>query len=175
MSEKARPDRKMPDRLDFGRSYSTVMAGPMMQLREWQQKPREVNPHGLRTVMGYCLPTWQRPLVWTDAQKIAFIESAWRGVNLGTYSYNQTRIGSPFDNLLIDGQQRMNAIQCYLDDDFPVFGWHWSEVTIVDRRAWEMTTVFASYVTETEDESYLRNYYNTMNFSGTAHKESERA
>ncbi|WP_179302410.1 DUF262 domain-containing protein [Mesorhizobium sp. WSM4308] len=167
--------RKMPERINLGRHFASVMASPMMQLREWKENPRGVNPLGLRTVMGYCLPTWQRGLVWSDAQKISFIESAWRGISLGTYTYNQADMGSPFDNLLIDGQQRLYAIQCYLNDDFPVFGWHWSEVTVVDRRVWEMTVHFNSYVTNTEDESYLRGYYNLMNFGGVAHKESERA
>lgn len=167
--------RRMPKRIDLGRHYSTTMIGPMMRHRDWQRASNELNPHALRTVMGFCLPTWQRGFVWTLAQQIAFIESAWRGLSLGTYTYNQSGLGSPFDNLLIDGQQRMHAIQCYLHDDFPVFGWHWSEVTIVDRRAWEMTVHFNSYVTETENEDYLKCYYNLTNFGGTAHKESERA
>src|SRR5690349_10331461 len=113
MAEREIP-RRMPDRLNLGKHYASVMAQPMMQLREWRERPGVVNPHGLRTVMGYCLPTWQRGLVWSRAQQIAFIESAWRGLSLGTYTYNQA-YGSPLDNLLIDGQQRMHAIQCYID------------------------------------------------------------
>lgn len=168
MAEEA--TRRMPPRLNLGRQYASVMSGPMLNWRN-----AVPSPHGLRSVMGYYLPTWQRGLVWTEAQKIAFIESAWRGISLGTFTYNQAPEGSPFDNLLIDGQQRLYAVQCYLNDDFPVFGWHWSEVTIVDRRMWEMTTIFGSYVTETEDEDYLRGYYNLMNFGGTAHRETDRA
>ena len=168
-------ERKMPERVKLGDHYASPMSAPMAQWRLWKERPREVNPHGLRVVMGYCLPPWQRPLVWTDAQKIAFIESAWRGVSIGTYTYNQAGIGSPYDSLLIDGQQRMSAIEGYLNDEFPVLGWRWSEVTVVDRRVWEMTIHFNSYVTKTEDEDYLRNYYNLMNFGGTAHKEIERA
>jgi hypothetical protein len=132
-------------------------------------------PYTHRIVMGFCLPTWQRGFVWSEAQKIAFIESAWRGLNLGTYTYNIAPIGHPLDNLLIDGQQRMRAIECYLMDQFPVFGYHWSETTVVDKRMWSMTTVFASYRTDTTDEDYLRNYYNITNFGGTAHTEQERA
>lgn len=133
------------------------------------------NPLGLRVVMGYFLPTWQRPLVWTEEQKVRLIESAWKGLSIGTYTYNRARLGSPYDNLLIDGQQRLHAIECYLNDEFPVFGYRWSEVTKVDRRVWEMTIHFRSYITETENETYLRDYYNLMNFGGTAHKETERA
>lgn len=168
--------RRMPDRVNLGQHCATAMASPMAQRRDYlEDRYQTGNPLNLRVVMGYFLPTWQRGLVWTEAQKIAFIESAWKGLNLGTYTYNRAGLGSPYDNLLIDGQQRLHAIECYLNDEFPVLGWRWSEVTKVDRRFWEMTTGFASYITETEDEAFLRDYYNMTNFGGTAHKESERA
>lgn len=173
---KETPLRLMPDRVNLGKQFSSTMATPMQRRKNFASNEYGVgNPLGLRVVMGYFLPTWQRGLVWTEAQKVAFIESAWRGLSLGTYTYNQAGLHSPYDNLLIDGQQRLHAVECYLDDQFPVFGYRWSEVTIVDRRFWEMTCHFSSYVTETEDESYLREYYNLTNFGGTAHKETERA
>ena len=167
--------RLMPETVNLGRAYASPMATAMGQLRAWRESPEKENPHGRRTVMGYCLPTWQRGLVWSEQQKIAFIESAWLGLNLGTYTYNVAELGSKFDMLLIDGQQRLYAIECYLNNEFPVFGYHWSETTAVDRRVWEVSINFSSYVTETEDEAYLRNYYNLTNFGGVAHKESERA
>lgn len=167
--------RKMPDRVNLG-SYHSFTIGHTMMMRE----RRERNDYGdkrddLRSVMGFYLPTWQRPLVWTERQMISFIESAWRGVSLGTYTYNQAALGSPYDNLLIDGQQRMTAIERYLDDAFPVFGWRWSEVTEADRNGFDMGTIFAAYITKSENEDYLRGYYNLMNFGGTPHKEHERA
>lgn len=170
-----KPSRRMPERLNFGRVSTTTMAHPMGQWKRWKKDPTGENPHGLRTVMGYCLPTWQRGLVWTRSQQVAFLESAWRGVDIGTYTYNQVQIGSRMDNLLIDGQQRLHAIECYLNNEFPVFGWKWSEVTYVDERHWSMTTIFRSYITNSEDEYYLRGYYDLMNFGGTPHAESERA
>lgn len=162
--------RRMPPRVNLGRQYASPMATPM-----GRKRGAVPSPHGLRSVMGFYLPTWQRGLVWTEAQDTAFLESAWRGINLGTYTYNQADMGSPYDGLLIDGQQRMSALERYLNDEFPVFGWRWSEVTPVDRRSFEMTTIFGSHVTETEDEEYLRGYYNLTNFGGVAHKECERA
>lgn len=168
-------ERRMPERINLGKQHSTSMAHCMGQAREYAENRYNDRRDGSRVVMGFYLPTWQRGLVWTEAQKIAFIESAWRGVYIGTYTYNQAPLGSQYDNLLIDGQQRMHAIECYLNDEFPVLGWRWSEVTVVDKRAWSMSTTFGSYVTETEDEGFLRDYYNLMNFGGTAHKEAERA
>lgn len=163
----------MPDRVDLGRSFTSTLAHCMGQYTEW--KAGKVDAQGRRTVMGFVLPSWQRGLVWTNDQKVAFIESAWRGIPLGTYTYNQAAMGSPLDYLLIDGQQRMSAIQSYIEDEFQVFGHFWSDLPKRDERRWGMTTVFASYVTETDDEAYLRGYYNLMNFGGTAHLESERA
>jgi len=164
--------RKMPERLNLGQHAQTTMEHPIMHWKAWL---REGVNDGRRYIMGYAVPSWQRPLVWTRDQMVSFIESAWLGVSLGTYAYNRGRIGSPFDDLLIDGQQRMFALESYLKDEFPVFGCLWSETTIVDKRMFQMTATFACYITETEDEAYLRNYYNLLNFGGTPHKESERA
>lgn len=168
-------NRAMPSRVDLGRHVMSTMAHCVGRRREWLENKAAANPHGLRTAMGFCLPSWQRGLVWTLDQKVSFIESAWKGIPLGTYTYNFAPIGHPLDHVLIDGQQRMNAIECYLNDEFEVFGRLWSEVTPVDERVWSMTTIFASYITETTDEIYLRGYYDLTNFGGTPHKETERA
>lgn len=166
--------RVMPERIDLGEQLSTTMDMPMNNAIQWDARGRK-NPHGLRVVMGYFLPTWQRGLVWTEAQDIAFIESAWRGIPLGTYSFNMLFDGSTIDMILIDGQQRMNAIQRYLNDEFPVFGYRWSEVTIVDQRVWGMQVQFGCYRCRTKDETYLRAYYDLMNFGGTPHEPGQRA
>lgn len=166
--------RLMPKAVDLGRSMSSAISHPIHHRESVIKKPDMYNPHGKPTLMGYILPEWQRPLVWTEAQMISFIESAWKGIPLGTWSYNQAAIGSHMDNLLIDGQQRMYALSEYLNDAFPVFGYRWSEITKVDRRFFEHTS-FHCYVTETEDEEYLRDYYNLMNFGGTAHTADQRA
>lgn len=175
MTHIVRDGRRMPRHIDLGQHAMSTMAHAMGRKIEWIAEPDKTNPHGLKTVMGFCLPVWQRPLVWSEAQMISFIESAWLGLNLGTYTYNIAPIGHPLDNLLIDGQQRMTAIERYLADAFPVFGYRWSETTVVDKRIWSMTTIFAQYRTETTDEAVLRDYYNLTNFGGTAHEPTERA
>jgi hypothetical protein len=168
--------RLMPEKYDLGRHSTTTMAAPMGQREDIVKNADWYDIAGRRTIMGYILPSWQRPLVWKEDQKIRFIESAWLGLNLGTFTYNRVdTLKHPLDSLLIDGQQRMSAIQDYLDDEFPVFGYRWSEITVPDRRRFNFSTTFASYITQSEDEKYLRDYYNMMNFGGTAHKEDERA
>jgi len=168
MSEK--PLRLMPPKARLGSHYASTMGQPMMTRRK-----SDYDLAGRRSVMGFPLPSWQRPFVWIETQCVKFMESAWRGLYLGTYTYNQTYGNPEFDGILIDGQQRMTALQMYLDDAFPVFGYRWSEVTEVDRRFFEMGTIFASYVTDSTDEAWLRSYYDMMNFGGTAHTEEQRA
>lgn len=165
--------RVMPEQYDLGRGGNTVIGMAMMR-REEHKRGESLfsNPH--RVVMGYQLPTWQRGLVWSVEQIERLIESIWLGIPIGTWTFNRVYDRPELDDLLIDGQQRLYAIEQYLDDKVTVFGHKWSEVTRIDRRVFE-DTVFPSYITETEDEKYLRNYYNMMNFGGTAHKESERA
>lgn len=165
--------RVMPRQIDFGRHFTSTMAHCMGQYAEW--KAGKIDAKGRRTVMGFVLPDWQRGLVWTDTQKIRFVESAWLGISLGTYAYNQAAIGSPSDYLLIDGQQRMSAIQSYVENEFKVFGYYFADLPKADERRWSMTTIFAHYAVATEDESQLRNYYNLTNFGGTPHADSERA
>ena len=165
-------DRKMPDKIQLGEFMSSTCATPIYN---WRDK-HTPNNHGYREVMGYFLPSWQRPLVWTSEQKIKLIESLWLGLNIGTFTFNRSKEhGGPLDNLLIDGQQRMWALQCYLSDEFHVFGYKWSEITDADKRGFEFSRHFHCYITKSDDEKYLREYYNMMNFGSVAHTEDQRA
>lgn len=166
--------RHMPRRVDLGQHMASCVGQAMFEWEKWKEAGYPQLSE--RMVMGYRLPTWQRPFVWTEAQSIKLIESLWLGLNIGTYTFNRTRHANvEYDNLLIDGQQRMKAIQDYLEDRFPVFGYRWSETTVYDQRGFQNGSHFHCYITESTDEDYLRNYYNMMNFGGIAHKESERA
>lgn len=118
----------------------------------------------------FKLPDFQRPLVWTVKQKIRLIESLWVGVNIGTYTVNESD-NDNYNRLLIDGQQRINAIKEYVNNQFKVYNLFYLDVT---NRKFN-NCKFPCYVTQSDDIEYLKNYYNLMNFGGTAHKESERA
>lgn len=168
--------KKMPKPIDYGKHSSSLIGAIMMNDKD--HDPDFDNREGLRTVMGYNLPSWQRGEVWSDEQKVKFIESAWMGLGLGTYTVNvppfDEDVPHRLDNLLIDGQQRISAIRDYLNDELVVFGARWSEVDIPDQRRFKQTK-FACYQTESTDEAYLRNYYDLMNFGGTAHRPEEAA
>lgn len=122
----------------------------------------------------FKLPYFQRPLVWVVEQKIKFIESLLVGIDVGTYTLNESS-SDDLNNLLIDGQQRINAVHCYVKNEFKAFNLLYSKLSDIDKAKRFMNAQFCCYVTQSDDIEYLKNYYNLMNFGGTAHKESERA
>jgi hypothetical protein len=126
--------------------------------------------------LGWCvLPPFQRPPVWTTEQKVRFIESAWLGLPIGVYIINRAEYDSPFDNWLLDGQQRVTAVLEYMADAFPVLGYHYGELTDVDHRGWEIGTVFGRLETNLEDEAQLRDVYDRLAYGGTPHAPKDRA
>jgi hypothetical protein len=129
---------------------------------------------GERALGWFILPPFQRPPVWTEAQKVRFIESIWGGLPLGSYIYNRTlAMESRFDNWLLDGQQRITAILEYVADSFPVLGYRWSELTKVDHRQFQMTPM-SCMETMITDEAKLREVYDRLAYGGTPHDPSMR-
>lgn len=126
---------------------------------------------GERLLGHFVLPPFQRPPVWTRGQQVAFLESAWGGLPLGSFVLNRpSRYGSPFDNWLLDGQQRVTAVLAYLADEYPVLGYCYSEITDRDRRQWMMAMSFPYLEVQSEDPAELEDIYNRLAYGGTAHE-----
>lgn len=157
---------KMPTKVNLGKLNNSTLLFVMNQQSEFPDSKR---------LMGFTIPRWQRPLCWSQEQDIRFMESAWLGLPLGTFTYNVSHSDDSLDNLLVDGQQRMNAIRGYLSNEFPVFGFHWAELDIVERRLFKTGVHFPSYMLSTKSEHELIELYNLLNFSGVAHTEDQRA
>jgi len=145
-------------------------------------------PWATRFVMGYPLPSWQRPLVWTQEQKIRFIESIWGDVDVGSYMVNDVysfvSIGKSeayfrlFSEVLLDGQQRLSALQDYLLNEFPVpdasgVPRYWRDLPRTERRRFSGFH-FAKASISSWDEAHLRKAYDLRAFGGTAHTEDQR-
>lgn len=142
-------------------------------------------PWASRFAMGFPLPDWQRPAVWTIDQQVRFIRSLWMGVDVGTYMVNRlvefTSEGtySKFSDALIDGQQRLTALEHYVYNAFPVpdaagTPRFWRELGRVERRRFSGLS-FACASIKSDNEQMLRIAYDLRNFSGTAHTEDQRA
>jgi hypothetical protein len=164
---------QLPEPIQRGSHSETTIEALFQQVREMATDPEFINPLGLPTVMGYPIPEFQRPIVWTQDQQIRFIESIWYGFDLGTYTYVEWNI-DPYRFMLIDGQQRLTAIQNYITDVFEVFGGHYSELEKPDQIRFRRTK-FPSYAYRGKTERELREMYDLLNFSGTPHTEDQRA
>ncbi|VTU42281.1 DUF262 domain-containing protein [Variovorax sp. RA8] len=143
-----------------------------------------------RYVMGLPLAPWQREFKWSDDQARRFIHSAWTGVHLGTYVVTEFELRPeidgfrgiefmPLSNCVIDGQQRLKALEMFLTDQLAVADSEgrltlWSEVDARDRRRFQ-NTIFSRGIIRERDETKLRATYDLMNFGGSPHLESERA
>ena len=147
-------------------------------------------PWANRFVMGLPLAPWQREFKWADDQARRFIYSAWTGVHLGTYVVTELELRQelegfrgieflPLSNCVIDGQQRLKALEMYLTDQLAIPASDgtltlWSEVDARDRRRFQ-NTIFSRSVIRERDETKLRELYDVMNFDGVRHEEHERA
>lgn len=143
-------------------------------------------PWATRFVMGYPLPWWQRQRKWSLEQNVRFITSIWEDVDVGSYLVNdqfefdeKTRTYREHSEVLLDGQQRLSALQDYLYGEFAVpdakgIPCFWHELTRVERRFFE-SKIFSRASIRSWDEDELQRVYNLRAFGGTPHEEHERA
>lgn len=147
-------------------------------------------PWAQRFVMGLPLAPWQREFKWSMDQVQRFITSAWTGVHLGSYIVTATDLRTedagfhgveflPLSNMVIDGQQRLQALELYLNNQVPVPDVSgvpvlWNEAPLVDRRRF-LNTVFSRSEIPLLPEPELRRFYDTLNFGGVPHTADERA
>ena len=141
---------------------------------------------GQSWVLGYAIPPFQRPRVWTVEQSIKFVESCILGLGIGSFTTNNTEHEPTeiidgiecfhfADRWLIDGQQRLSALKDYWSDLWPVFGLTWGQVDELTKRRFLNSTPFDSFELNITDEAILRDYYDRLSFGGTPHRPEERA
>jgi hypothetical protein len=165
-----------------GRDVASTIDTVILTARNWMEGDPVYTGVSTRYVMGYPLPDWQRGLVWSDEQCIKLIDSIWRKASIGSFMINivdDTREPHPYDGLLLDGQQRLHAIQRYLNDDFSTKDIHgnevlWSELPLISQRRFK-NSHFPSIQINSKDRAELIDIYNTLNFGGVAHTEADRA
>lgn len=148
---------------------ATTMA--FVQDRSHSQKRMAELGEGERQLGWFVLPPFQRPPVWSEAQKVRFIESAWNGLPIGAFVLNRPDdLTSPYYNWLLDGQQRVTAVLEYMADAFPVMGYSFSELGEVDLRRWDMSVSFPCMMTSLTDRDALFEIYDRLAYGGTPHE-----
>lgn len=127
--------------------------------------------HGVRwrnKYGGFTIPSYQRELVWTDAQKKSFIESIALRLPIGVYVYNSVLDAETPSLVLLDGQQRWNAIFEYIDGKFAVFESKYSELNSRDQRL-ILQTMFPAIVLENATLEQCKDIYQRLAYGGTPH------
>jgi Protein of unknown function DUF262 len=163
---------RLPDRLLQGRQRLMPIE---VLLREPLLPPRE----GERTLLCWVLPPWQRPEVWSNERKVAYIEGIFLGFGTGTYVVHESDWAEdgakPMSGWLIDGQQRMTAIRDFVQDNLTIFdGLRFSSLSVADQRIRFLSVVFPSVELEYRpDEQRLKEIYLRMNFGGVPHTEQD--
>lgn len=136
-------------------------------------------PWAKKMLGKFPLPPWQRDSVWTLDQKVSFIQSVYLGYDLGSVvindylNINNDKLAK-FSDCLIDGQQRLEAIFDYTNNKFSVYGLFWKELSRSEQNRFKLRELGKRMV-NCFDEEKLKQVYNHLNFSGTRHKENERA
>lgn len=128
----------------------------------------------------FIIPEYQRGLVWSDEQKVNLIKSIMTGVPIGTFVYaRQAYDRKTWKELpkrtyyLLDGQQRLNAIQGFLDNEFAVDGYFFKDLPYLDKRAFIGFSNFSSMILNEPTPEQELDFYFTLNFGGTAHTKAD--
>lgn len=159
--------RIMPKRWFYGETMHWMIGGVTS---DYSGFTRALN-RGERMLGAFILPTFQRPLVWTVAQKIKLIESLYMGLPIGAVVYNQTPGPGPCDRWLLDGQQRVSAIVEFVTGVLPVNGWRYPDLPLIEQRHFQRLGV-AVIETRIEDPDQCRDIYDRLAYGGTAHERS---
>jgi hypothetical protein len=182
--------RRMPQ-ADFHAMTSPRTVSELMHsLEHYTANPAEVRalyPWADRFVLGIPLPSWQRPVVWTIDQQIKLVQSLWLELDVGSYLVNawdefepgDEAIYKPNAGVLLDGQQRLTALQNYLLNVFPVpdaegIPCYWSDLSCVEQRKFGSRT-FNRATINSGDEVLLRKVYDIRAFAGVRHSDDQRA
>ena len=178
---------KLPDPLISGTTSSRTISDLMRKREPNYESMFEGSIQKLEQLGHYYIPSYQRAEVWTIEQKRRLVESVWLGISIGSIVVSAEgetdkstgRYPIQADNLL-DGRQRLSAIRDYLENGMRIFvgtehEHGWNDLDIPQQRRFRNTSL--GYITIDRDFSLeaLKEIYNRLNFSGTAHTEDQRA
>lgn len=173
---------KRPPKTNLGKFYDTLITFLWHSLKEHRElleaKEELLTVTESRYVCGFPVPRFQRELVWTQEQQIRFIESIWKGIPIGSFIIHRLdwEAGGkpvPFAGWVIDGQQRLTAIEAYWNGGFSVFGAYWGDLERQDQIEF-LHTKFSHYEASLKTEEEILDMYLLMAFGGTAHTDKDR-
>lgn len=139
--------------------------------------------HYSRYVLEYGLdvcPDFQRGYVWTETQKIRFVEYMLRGgvsgldIYINSPTWRLGNFGPEYPDswiVLVDGKQRLDATLGFLNNEFPIFdGTYFRDFT--DKPSITQCN-FRWHVNDLKTREECLQWYLEMNSGGTVHKDEE--
>lgn len=116
-------------------------------------------------------PTYQRGYIWTEAQKVAYVEYKLRGGTSGGDIYwncpgwmGKEMRNHPIE--IVDGKQRLSAVVDFLDNKIPAFGLYRKDY---EDKLHGLRPSFKYHVLDLKDRKELLKWYIAMNTGGSAH------
>ena len=118
-------------------------------------------------------PDYQREHVWTQAQRMYYVEYILMGGEVGmTITWNSPDWNGTYKRPteLVDGKQRIEAVRAFLRDEFPAFGGVFSAYTDKLRM---IGPRFEFRVCKLETREEILQLYLNINAGGTPHTAKE--
>lgn len=118
-------------------------------------------------------PPFQRAIVWNDEQCARYVEYILRGGPSSRVIYwNCSSWGKNYNTPieLVDGQQRLNAVRRFLNNEIVVFGNQFKDFT--DKMAWT-GPCFQFAVNTLQTKLEVLQWYEALNFGGVVHTSEE--
>lgn len=113
-------------------------------------------------------PDYQRELVWTEKQKISLIDSIFRKIDIGKFTFIKLpyESGNPYHLEILDGKQRIQAIVDFYECRFKYRGKTFNDLHWRDRLHFEHYGIsFAETEYITQEQKYR--YFLKLNVGGT--------
>jgi hypothetical protein len=123
-------------------------------------------------------PDFQRGHVWTEEQQIAYIEFILSGGKTGReLLLNQSSFagrggGGTEPMVLVDGKQRLTAVQRFLHDEIPAFGYFYHEFGDKIRMS-PSGPNFTFRINDLKTREAVLKWYLEINSGGTPHSKEE--
>tara|TARA_R110000751_G_scaffold252582_1_gene352236 strand:+ start:134 stop:562 length:429 start_codon:yes stop_codon:yes gene_type:complete len=123
------------------------------------------------------IPQWQRGRVWSEPQKAAWVGFVLSGMPLPAIWLRQVDVDGGFRDEILDGQQRMSALQQWLRREIAgVIPWSGEVVWCLSeqdqRRIKRLSTPCMELPPGTTDEQAI-DLYITLNTAGTPHTRAD--
>lgn len=119
-------------------------------------------------------PDFQRGYVWTEEQQTQYVEYVFKGGVSGKDIYFNHPFWMDFSvhgsMVLVDGKQRINAVQKFLNNKLKAFNYLFKEF---EGRLPDSTCFFNFNVNNLKDQNDVIKWYISMNSGGSVHTEKD--